>query len=211
MKIDIVTIFPEQVSGFTAHGVFRIASGVGNTIAVHDLRKWAKDKHKSVDDRPFGGGPGMVMKVEPFFEAVEELADEATQIILTSPRGKKLTTPLAQKISKEKHIILLCGHYEGVDERVRQHLCDLDISIGEYVLSGGELPALVIADCVLRQVPGVLGNPESLDEESFDGKFMEEYPQFTRPEEFHGWKVPDILLTGDHEKIRSWREENAGQ
>jgi tRNA (guanine37-N1)-methyltransferase len=211
MNIDIVTVFPDQVSCFTDHGIFRIASEAGNTITVHDLRKWTDDKHKTVDDRPFGGGPGMVMKVEPFYEAVSELAGDKTKVILTSPRGKKLTTPIAKKISQNEHIILLCGHYEGVDERVRQHLCDMDISIGEYVLSGGELPALVIADSVLRQVPGVLGNPESLDEESFDESFVEEYPQYTRPEEFRGWKVPDILLSGDHEKVRKWREENANR
>lgn len=207
MKIDVVTIFPDQIRTFFGHGIFRIASDSGNELRVHDLRRWTHDTHKTVDDRPFGGGPGMVMKIEPFYEALEELKTESSRVALTTPRGEILTQDRAKKLAKLDHLILFCGHYEGVDERVRDHLCDMDISIGNYVLSGGELPALVVIDALLRHVPGVLGNPESLDEESFENGITAEYPQYTRPEDFKGWKVPDVLLSGDHAKIEKWRKK----
>ena len=209
MKIDVVTIFPDQIDAFIKSGIFRIASEQGVAIEVHDLRKWTDDAHKTVDDRPFGGGPGMIMKIEPLFKAISELKQENTNVILTSPRGEKLTSDSAKKLSKLEHVIIICGHYEGVDERVREHLTDMDISIGDYVLSGGELPALVIIDALLRHVPGVIGNPESLTEESFESEMTQEYPQYTRPEEFKGWKVPDVLLSGDHDKIKRWRKDKA--
>lgn len=205
--IDIVTIFPKQVEAFLAEGIFRIARKQGIAINVHDLRKWTTDKHKTVDDHPFGGGPGMVMKVEPFYQAVSELKKKNTTVILTSPRGKPFNQHVAKELAHRNHLILLCGHYEGVDERVREHLADMDISIGEYVLSGGELPALVVSDAVLRQIPGVLGNPDSLTEESFETDTPLEYPQYTRPEVFRRWRVPDVLMSGDHKKVAQWRKQ----
>lgn len=208
MKVDIITIFPAQVSSFTSEGIFRIAKDSGVDIKVHDLRAWTTDKHKTVDDRPFGGGAGMVMKVEPIYKAVNDLKKENSLVLLTSPKGKRFNSKYAKSLSKKDHLIIICGHYEGVDERVRKHLVDQEISIGDYVLSGGELPALVIVDAILRHVSGILGNPESLKEESFERDMKSEYPQYTRPEEFHGWKVPDVLLSGDHKKIENWRKKN---
>ena len=211
MKIDIITLFPKQIEAFTSEGIFRIASANGHTVVAHDLRKWTSDKHKTVDDRPFGGGAGMVMKIEPLYEAVSELKTKDSYIILTGLRGEKLTTPKVKSFSKHTHIIIICGHYEGVDERVREHIADEEISVGDYVLSGGELPALTIADAVLRQQPGVLGNPSSLAEESFEEGLEVEYPQYTRPESFRGWKVPEILLSGNHAQVASWRKANAAK
>lgn len=206
MKIDIITIFPNQVESFISEGIFRIASEKGNEINVHDLRKWTTDKHKTVDDRPFGGGPGMVMKIGPIFKALKEIKKKDSFVVLTSPRGKKLSPKLAKTLSNKKSLVVICGHYEGVDERVNENLVDESISIGDYVLSGGELPALVIIDAILRQIPDVLGNPDSLKEESFEPGIDFEYPQYTRPESFKGWDVPKILLSGDHSKIKKWRE-----
>ncbi|MBN2100841.1 tRNA (guanosine(37)-N1)-methyltransferase TrmD [Candidatus Dojkabacteria bacterium] len=206
MKIDILTIFPDQVSSFLSEGIFRLAQKQGVEINVHDLRGWTTDKHKTIDDRPFGGGPGMIMKVEPIFKALQSLKSSKSTVILTSAKGEMLSSELSKELSKLKHIILICGHYEGVDERVKEHLTDKQISIGNYVLSGGELPALVVLDSLLRHVPSVLGNPESLEEESHEEGIEQEYPQYTRPEDFKGWKVPEILLSGDHEKIRRWRK-----
>ncbi|MFH1546897.1 MAG: tRNA (guanosine(37)-N1)-methyltransferase TrmD [bacterium] len=209
MKIDIITIFPAQISSFTSEGIFRIAKDAGVDIKVHDLREWTKDKHKTVDDRPFGGGAGMVMKVEPIYDALKDLRRKDSLVLLTSPKGKVFNSKYAKALSKKEHLIIICGHYEGVDERVKQYLVDEEVSIGSYVLSGGELPALVIVDALLRQIPGVLGNPESLDEESFEDEMKSEYPQYTRPENFKGWKVPDVLLSGDHKKVNEWRTEKA--
>jgi len=206
MQIDILTIFPDQVRNFISEGIFRIASKSGVEIKVHNLRDWTKDNHKTVDDRPFGGGPGMIMKVEPIYKAVNDLKKEETWVVVTGPRGKKLSPSVAKNLAKNKHILLICGHYEGVDERVRKNIADEEISIGDYVLSGGELPALVITDALLRHVPGVLGNPDSLIEESFEPEITCEYPQYTRPADFRGWKVPDVLLSGDHKKIEKWRK-----
>jgi tRNA (guanine37-N1)-methyltransferase len=206
MQIDIVTIFPAQIRSFTSEGIFRIAQESGIDINVHDLRNWAKDKHKTVDDRPFGGGAGMVMKVGPIMAAVNELKDDNAHVILTSPKGQTFNSKYAKSLSKREHLIILCGHYEGVDQRVIDNLVDEEISIGDYVLSGGEIPALVIVDALLRHIPGVLGNPKSLKEEGFEGDIQREYPQYTRPEKINGCKVPDVLLSGDHEKIEKWRK-----
>lgn len=205
MKIDIITIFPEQVKAFSEYGLFKRATEAGVEVVVHDLRKWTTDKHRTVDDRPFGGGPGMVMKVEPIHKAVEEVKTPDAYTVLTSPRGRKLSPEVAKDLARKKHIIIICGHYEGVDERVKQHLANEEVSIGDYVLSGGELPALVIMDAVLRHVPGVLGNEESLKEESFEEGIESEYPQYTRPAEYNGWKVPEVLVSGNHKEVKSWR------
>ena len=207
MKVDIITIFPAQVSSFTSEGIFRIAKDAGIDIEVHDLRAWTKDKHRSVDDRPFGGGAGMVMKIEPIFKALKDMKKKDSLVLLTSPKGKTFNSKYAKSLSKKEHIIIICGHYEGVDERVKKHLVDEEVSIGDYVLSGGELPALVMVDSLLRHVPGVLGNSESLKEESFESDMKSEYPQYTRPENFEDWKVPDVLLSGDHKKINEWRDK----
>lgn len=206
MKIDIITIFPNQITSFTKEGIFRIAQERGHSIVAHDLRKWTHDKHKTVDDRPFGGGAGMVMKIAPIYDAVSELRQKDTLVVLTGLRGKKLTMPLVKEFASCTHMIIICGHYEGIDERVREHIADIEVSIGDYVLSGGELPAMVITDAIIRQLPGVLGNPSSLAEESFEQGMKSEYPQYTRPESFKGWEVPSILLSGDHKKVKLWRE-----
>jgi tRNA (guanine37-N1)-methyltransferase len=183
-------------------------------IYIHNLRDYTLDKHRKVDDRTFGGGSGMVMSPEPIFRAVEALkrntqyAQRTTKIILLTPQGKKLTQSFARKLSKNKHIILICGHYEGIDERVRQHLVNEEISIGDYVLTGGELPAMVLVDCLVRLVPGVLGDKNSLNFESFEGNLLE-YPHYTRPAIFRNMRVPQILLSGDHKKIEIWRKKEA--
>lgn len=209
MNVDIITIFPDQVRSFMTGGIFNRAKESGVDLEVHDLRKWTDDKHRTVDDRPFGGGPGMVMKVEPIYKAVEEIKTDSTHVIITTPRGKNLNSAKSKEIARHENILIICGHYEGVDERVHRYIADEGLSIGNYVLSGGELPALVIVDSVLRHVPGVLGNPESLIEESCEDEMEQEYPQYTRPEEFNGWKVPDILLSGDHKKIKEWRNKQS--
>ena len=211
MKIDIVTIFPEVFKGvFETSIIGRAQKKKLAEIKLHDLRKWTKDKYKSVDDKPFGGGPGMVMKVEIIDRALKDLKNKHSKVILLTPQGKKFEQKIAQGFSKEKHLILLCGHYEGVDERVRQHLVDEEISIGDYVLTGGEIPAMVIVDSVVRLLPGVVGNEESIVDESFSGKTKRlEYPQYTRPEDYKGWKVPKVLLSGNHREIEKWRDKEA--
>jgi tRNA (guanine37-N1)-methyltransferase len=190
-------------------------------IKIHNLRKWAVDKRGTVDDRPYGGGTGMILMIEPIYKALNELKTKnsklKTKIILLDPRGKVFNQKIAQKLSKEKHLIFICGHYEGVDERVKEHLADEVISIGDYILTGGELPAMVITDAVVRLLPGVLEKPEATKFESFSnlkiGKLkigsLLEYPQYTRPENFLGWKVPKILLSGNHQKIAEWRRKKA--
>ncbi len=181
------------------------------TINIRDLRDYTNDKHRQVDDCPFGGGPGMVMKPEPFFDAVEfvrrEQVGSSTKTLLMSPQGKVFSQQKAHELSQMEHLVILCGHYEGVDERVRLFLADEEISIGDYVLTGGELAAMVVVDAVVRLLPGAL-NQLSLDEESFSSGLLE-YPQYTRPRDFRDMKVPDVLLSGDHERIRHWREQMA--
>jgi tRNA (guanine37-N1)-methyltransferase len=183
-------------------------------IYIHNLRDYTLDKHKKVDDRPFGGGSGMVMSPQPIFRAVEDMKLKTkdlkpkTKVILLSPQGKKLNQKVAKSLAKSKHLILICGHYEGVDERVRLNLVDEEISIGDYVLTGGELPAMVLVDCLVRLIPGVLGDKNSLNFESFTGNLLE-YPQYTRPANYEGLRVPAILLSGNHKKIAQWQKEQA--
>lgn len=243
MRFDIVTIFSKMFDSYFNESILARARKNGLIkINVHDLRDWTTDKHKTVDDKPYGGGPGMVMKVEPFYRALRELNSKFqilprtgsrfvvtnskhkknTRVILTSAKGKQFTQEDARRLSKYKQIIILCGRYEGVDERVAEHLADEEISVGPYVLTGGELPAMVIVDAISRQIKGVLGKTESLEEKRGTKSYHREagsrlrdklkakssslgYPQYTRPEEFRKWKVPKVLLSGDHKKIEEWR------
>ena len=208
IHFDIVTIFPEVISAYTNSSIIKRAQEKGLVkIDIHNLRNWAKDKHKSVDDKPYGGGPGMLMKIEPIFNCLKDLKKENSTVILTSPKGEKLTQSKLKELSSNTnaHYIILCGHYEGFDQRIHDYLVDYEYSIGDYVLSGGELPALVLVDGITRLIPGVLGNEESLISETFNSD-IPDYPQYTKPEEFNGWKVPDILLSGNHKEIKEWRE-----
>ncbi|MCK9368683.1 tRNA (guanosine(37)-N1)-methyltransferase TrmD [Candidatus Dojkabacteria bacterium] len=209
LKFDLITIFPRQIEIFISEGIFRIAKEKGKVeINVHDLRKWTTDNHKTVDDRPFGGGAGMILMIEPIFKAIKELKKENTKVIVTTPVGEKLTQKKVKEISKlTDHYIILCGHYEGFDNRIHEFLADLEISVGDYILSGGELAGLIVMDSVIRLIPGVLGNDTSLSSESFETGL--EYPQYTRPEEFNGWKVPNILLSGNHKEIKKWQDSKS--
>ena len=209
-KFDIITIFPKTIEEYINTGIIRIAKEKGLVeINVHDLRKWTTDKHKTVDDTPYGGGPGMIMKIEPIYNAIKELKKENTLVAITTPKGAQLKQKKLVEFSKEKdlHMIILCGRYEGFDQRIHDHLVDYEFSIGGYVLSGGELPALVLIDGITRLIPGVLGNELSLEEETFNDNSLE-YPQYTKPEDFNGWKVPDVLLSGNHKEIEEYRKTN---
>jgi len=209
MKIDILTLFPEICRAPLSESMMKRAQE--NKIVdlrIHNLRDWTTDKHHIVDDAPFGGGQGMVMKPEPIFAAVEELKSSKSKTILMSPAGRKLDQKLAADLSTESHLIIICGHYEGVDHRVIEHLVDVEISIGDYVLTNGAVAAAVLADAVVRLVPGVLGDDQSAADDSFSIGSLES-PQYTRPAEFRGWKVPDILLSGNHAEIAKWRKEQA--
>ncbi|MCC7522537.1 tRNA (guanosine(37)-N1)-methyltransferase TrmD [Candidatus Uhrbacteria bacterium] len=202
MRIDIITIFPEMVEPYTNGSILgRAQKSKKVTIKTHQLRKWTSDKHNTVDDKPFGGGPGMVMKIEPFDKALKSLKlGKKSRVILTSARGKEFTHADAKRLAKYDRLVFLCGRYEGVDERVAEHLADEELSIGPYVLTGGELAAMVMTDAVVRHIPGVLGKSESLEE--VHGSF----PQYTRPDVYKKWKVPSVLLSGDHKKIEEWRK-----
>ena len=215
MQIDVITIFPEMFRAVLGESIIRRAQEHRLLrIAVHDLRDFTHDRHRSVDDRPYGGGPGMVMRPEPIFEAVEAIKTEKTrgaaaapatcQTILMSPQGEPLSSALAQRLSGVDRLVVICGHYEGVDERVKT-LVDCSVSIGDYVLTGGELPAMVLIDAVARFLPGVIGHAQATTEESFATGWLE-YPQYTRPPVFQGMAVPDILLSGDHEQVAHWRK-----
>ena len=209
MKIDVLTLFPGMFPGPLDESIIKRACESGRLqLGVHDLRDYTHDRHRTVDDRPFGGGPGMLMKPEPLFEAVEALRGEKTRVILTSPAGRQFRQQIARELAAEEHFLLVCGSYEGFDERVRQGLADDEISIGDYVLTNGALPAMVIIDAVTRLLPGVLGDDESSQDESFSGCLLE-YPQYTRPAEFRGMNVPEVLLSGDHAAIEKWRREQA--
>ena len=211
MRIDIITIFPEMFAPVLNESIMRRAQGKGKVaFHIHDLRDYTLDKHRKVDDRPFGGGSGMVMCAEPIFRATDKINSRGSkaQVILLCPQGKKLDQKIAKRLAKQKHLILICGHYEGVDERVRSSLVDEEISIGDYVLTGGEIPAMVLVDCLTRLVPGVLGDKNSLNFESFEDNLLE-YPHYTRPAKFKGMQVPAVLLSGDHRKIESWRKKEA--
>ncbi|MCD4811953.1 tRNA (guanosine(37)-N1)-methyltransferase TrmD [bacterium] len=210
MKFDIITIFPNIIEEYINSGIVRIAQEKGFVeINIHDLRKWTDDIHKTVDDTPYGGGPGMVMKIEPIYKALKELKTADSIVCITTPKGEELKQSKVKELSKNKdaHYIVICGRYEGVDQRVHDNLVDYEFSIGEYILSGGELAALVLVDSVTRLLPGVLGNKKSLESESFDNEDELDFPQYTKPEEFNGWKVPEVLLSGHHKNIEDWREE----
>lgn len=233
MKFDIITIFPEIFSakdgplpagrlgasggnscGYFSQSIIKRATEKGLIkINIHNLRDFTSDKHKTVDDTPYGGGAGMVMKVEPIYKCVEKIKSNPpaggkklkTRIILFSAKGKRYTQKEAVRLSKYKNLILICGRYEGVDERVARHIANEEISIGDYILTGGEIPAMVVVDSIARLVPGVLGNEESAKFESHSETGYLEYPQYTKPEKFRDWKVPEVLLNGNHKKIEEWR------
>lgn len=212
MRIDILTLFPEMFDGVLGSSILKRAAEAGIlSFAVHDIRPYTEDKHNRTDDYPFGGGAGLVMNAQPVIDcidAVTEMSAEAPKRILLTPRGRMLTPEVAQSLAGERRLLLVCGHYEGLDERIMDHI-DEEISIGDYVLTGGELPAMVLVDCVSRFIPGVLGSPESAEDESHSGEGLLEYPQYTRPADFRGQKVPDILLSGHHANIVAWRREQS--
>jgi tRNA (guanine37-N1)-methyltransferase len=212
LQVDIVSIFPEVFEAPLDTGIIRRAREAGLvSIHTHDLRDWTSDKHRSVDDAPYGGGAGMVMRPEPWFGAIESLRETALhegrpggRTVLLTPQGRPLTQMIAQELADEPRLILMAVRYEGIDERVREHLVDDEISIGDFVLSGGEIPAMVVVDAVVRLLPGALGSARSLDEESFQDGLLE-YPHYTRPPEFRGWGIPTVLLSGNHAEIAAWR------
>jgi tRNA (guanine37-N1)-methyltransferase len=209
MKIDVLTLFPGMFAGPLDESIVKRAREKGILdLAIHDLRKWTHDRHKTVDDRPFGGGPGMVLKPEPLYEASETLASPKTRVILMGPSGRKFTQDIGRELADYEHLLLIAGSYEGIDDRVRQGLAHDELSIGDYVLTNGALPVMVIIDVVTRLLPGVLGDDESAKEESFSHGLLE-YPHYTRPAEFRGMKVPEILLSGHHAEIAKWRHEQA--
>jgi tRNA (guanine37-N1)-methyltransferase len=207
MKIDILTLFPEICRAPLSESIMKRAQENGIVdLRVLNLRDWTQDKHHIVDDAPFGGGPGMVMKPEPIFAAVESLRMKNSGVVLMTPQGRTLTQSLATELSKHEHLIVICGHYEGVDHRVIEHLVDLEISIGDYVLTNGAIAAVVLVDAIVRLLPGALGHEQSAADDSFSGGLLEA-PQYTRPAEFRGWKVPEVLLSGNHAEIEKWRKE----
>jgi len=208
LEIDILTIFPDMLSSVLGESILKRAQAAGLVrISCPNLRDWAEGVHRTTDDRPYGGGPGMVMKPEPVFRAVRALRRENTRVVLMSPQGATFTQATAQRLAKEGHLLFVCGHYEGFDERIRS-LADEEISIGDYILTNGVLSAAVVTDAVVRLLPGALGDAESAEDESFSDGGLE-YPQWTRPEVFEGMAVPDILLSGDHGAIAAWRKEQA--
>ncbi|MFH1598137.1 MAG: tRNA (guanosine(37)-N1)-methyltransferase TrmD [Patescibacteria group bacterium] len=213
MKFDIITIFPKIFDSYFKESIVKRAQEKKKVkIVVHDLRKYTKDKHKKVDDRPYGGGPGMILKVEPIYKALQKIKrHKKSRIILLTPKGRHFTQKTAQKMAKYQQIVLITGHYEGFDERVRK-LVDEEISIGQYVLTGGEIPAMVLVDAITRLIPGVLGHEHSVQDETYskDLDYIE-YPQYTRPARFKKWLVPKILLSGNHQQIADWRKGKAGK
>jgi len=216
MRIDVLTIFPEMFAGILEQSMLKRAqeNGVAE-IVVHDLRKWTEDKHRSVDDSPFGGGAGMVMRVDVVDRAILDLKSQFSKsnlqmkVVLLDTKGEIYKQRKAEELSKCEHLILIAPHYEGIDQRVHDHIADEVICVGEYVLTGGEIPAMVVMDSVVRLLPGTLGNEDSLKDESFSENMKLEYPQYTRPAEYKGWKVPEVLQNGDHSKITNWRKEHA--
>lgn len=207
MKIDILTLFPGMFRGPCDESIVKRARSAGILeLGLHNLRDYTHDRHKTVDDRPFGGGPGMLMKPEPLFEAVENLAKDDTWVVMLTPAGRVFNQAVARELAAKPSLLLICGSYEGVDERVREALVDEELSIGDYVLTNGALPAMVIVDVVVRLLPGVLGDDESSQDESFSHGMLE-YPQYTRPADFRGMKVPEVLLSGHHAEIAKWRKE----
>lgn len=217
MRIDILTLFPEMFDGpFEASILKRAQAKQIIDINIYNLRDWGQGERKTVDGRPYGGGVGMILMIEPIYKALKELRTADSTVVLLCPQGKQFNQSYAYELSEKKHLILICGRYEGVDERVRKHLVDLEISIGDYVLTGGEIPAMVVVDCISRLIPNVIVKPEALKRESFsevdvnDKKIkLLEHEQYTRPEEFEGWSVPKILLSGDHKKIEEWQTKES--
>jgi tRNA (guanine37-N1)-methyltransferase len=210
MKIDVITIFPAMFESVLTTSIIKRAQEFSAAkIKIHDLRDWATDKHRVVDDRPYGGGPGMVLKVDVLHAAISDLKKQHPEslVILLTPQGKKYSQKQAEQLSAEKNLILVAGHYEGFDDRIRKYV-DLEISIGDYVLTGGELPAMVVIDSVIRLLPGVLGDENSAPTDSFSSGGLS-HPQYTRPEEFEGEKIPAVLLSGNHQQIEEWRQEQA--
>jgi len=209
MRIDVLTLFPPMFAGPLDESIIKRARETGRLdLRIHNLRDYAHDRHKTVDDRPFGGGPGMLLKPEPIFEAVADLGCESTRVILFSPAGRTFNQAIAAELASQERLLLISGHYEGFDERVREQLADDELSIGDYVLTNGGLPVMVVIDAVARLLPGVLGDEQSAQEESFSHGLLE-YPQYTRPAEFRGMKVPEVLLSGNHGEIARWRAEQA--
>ncbi len=213
MRFDVLTLFPEIFQGYLSQSILKLALESGLVeINLWNIRDWAKGRHHSVDDRPFGGGPGMVMMPEPVFaavEAVQQKAAEPGQLVLLTPAGERLTQPVVRELAVHRRLLLLCGRYEGFDERIRLGLQPREISIGDYICNGGEVPAMVVIDTVVRYVPGVLGDPESVAEESHSDPGKLEYPQYTRPRIFRGMAVPEVLVSGDHQAIARWRQEQS--
>lgn len=209
MLIDILTLFPKMFQGIFEESIIKRAQKKGKVkIRIYNLRDWSKDKHKKVDDAPFGGGPGMVLKPQPLFDAIGDLKSTKARVVLLTPQGKTLNQKIARRLSKFKHLILVCGHYEGIDERFRQSIVTDEISLGDFILTGGEIAAMALVESVVRLIPGVVGDRGSLEFESFTAGLLE-YPQYTRPASFKGRQVPDILLSGDHRKIELWRKQMA--
>ena len=209
MKIDVLTLFPEMFSGPLDESIIRRARESGRLeLRIHNLRDWTHDRHRTVDDRPFGGGPGMVLKPEPIFEAVESLATEQTRVVLLGPAGRRFDQTIARELTQYENLLFICASYEGVDERVREAVAHDELSIGDYVLTNGNLPAMVIIDAVARLLPGVLGDDTSAHDESFSHGLLE-YPHYTRPAEFREMKAPQVLLSGNHAEIEKWRREQA--
>lgn len=216
MRFDVLTLFPEAFQGYLGQSLLKRAIELGLvSVQLHDVRNWARDKHKSVDDRPFGGGPGMVLKVEPVVDCVEAVRRQETDaghLVMLTPQGRRLDQPAAERLAAHRRILLLCGRYEGFDERIRVILEPEEVSIGDFVLSGGEVAAMVVIDAVVRFVPGVLGDQQSNLDDSFSGeRRLLEYAQYTRPREYRGLEVPEVLLSGNHQEIARWREENRTQ
>src|SRR5713226_5825417 len=213
MRFDVLTLFPEIFQGYLSQSILKLALDRGLVqINLWNTRDWAKGKHKSVDDRPFGGGPGMVIMPEPVFDAVEAIRPHDPDpglLVLLTPAGERLTQSLVKELAGHKRLILLCGRYEGFDERIRLGLQPREISIGDFVCNGGEVPAMVLIDAVVRYVPGVLGDAESVTEESHSDPGRIEYPQYTRPRVFRGMAVPEVLISGDHEAVARWRREQS--
>ena len=209
MKIDVLTLFPAMFAGPLDESIVQRARKSGRLeLNLHNLRDYTHDRHRTVDDRPFGGGPGMLLKPEPLFEALEHLAGESAWVILLTPAGRPFNQSIALELARKEHLLLICGSYEGVDERVHEGWVDEELSIGDYVLTNGALPAMVIIDVVTRLLPGVLGDEQSAQEESFSHGLLE-YPQYTRPADFRGLKVPEVLRSGNHAQITAWRAEQS--
>jgi tRNA (guanine37-N1)-methyltransferase len=209
VRVDIITLFPEICRAPLEVSMMGRAQETGALdLHIHDLRNWTHDRHHTVDDAPFGGGPGMVMKPEPVFAAVESLRTDRSRVLMMTPQGRRFTQAVAQQLAREEHLILICGHYEGVDHRIIEHLVDEEISLGDYVLTNGAIAAVIVVDAAVRLLPGVLGHELGAADDSFSSGLLEA-PQYTRPAEFRGWKVPEVLLSGHHAEIAAWRRSEA--